>query len=283
MPLVDAILEGAADLHCHFGPDAHRERSVTAVEAARQAAAARHAAIVLKSHDVPTAGLAAAVGETVPAIRVFGGICCDREVGGVNPAAVESALRLGAKIVWLPTLSSRQDVVNGVAARLGIPGPGISVVDDSGRLCDETREVMALVASHGAVLATGHVSREEHFAVAREFQGRLLVTHAMEELAGAKLTLADCVALAELGATIELCAMTCLGALATRRPAETAAAIAAIGAERATLATDYGQKVNPKPAEGFGMFVDALWREGVGEAALRRMACENPCRLLDLS
>ena len=89
-------LAGAADLHCHFGPDAHRERSVDAFEAAREAAAAGHRAVVLKSHDFPTAALAWSVGQMVPDIAVFGGICCDREVGGVNPAAVEVALRLGA-------------------------------------------------------------------------------------------------------------------------------------------------------------------------------------------
>ena len=87
-------LGGAADLHCHFGPDAHRERSVDAFQAAREAAAAGHRAVVLKSHDFPTASLAWSVGQVVPGIAVFGGICCDREVGGVNPAAVEVALRL---------------------------------------------------------------------------------------------------------------------------------------------------------------------------------------------
>src|ERR1700680_5247767 len=104
-------LAGAADLHCHFGPDAHRERSVDAFEAAREAAAAGHRAIVLKSHDSPTAALAWAVQRDVgEAISVFGGICCDREVGGMNPAAVEVALGLGARIVWVTTLYSHQDV-----------------------------------------------------------------------------------------------------------------------------------------------------------------------------
>src|SRR5215475_11183127 len=118
-------LAGAADLHCHFGPDAHRSRSVDAFEAARDAAAAAHTAVVLKSHDAPTASLAWAVQRDVgDAVSVFGGICCDREVGGMNPAAVEVALRLGARIVWLPTLTSQQDVDNGVAAQLGIEGPG---------------------------------------------------------------------------------------------------------------------------------------------------------------
>jgi Family of unknown function (DUF6282) len=84
-------LTGAADLHCHFGPDAHRERSVDALEAARDAAAAGHAALVLKSHDYPTAALATVVDQMVDGVRVFGGICCDYDVGGVNPAAVETA------------------------------------------------------------------------------------------------------------------------------------------------------------------------------------------------
>ncbi|MGH7856688.1 MAG: DUF6282 family protein [Candidatus Binatia bacterium] len=276
-------LSGAADLHCHFGPDAHRERSVDALEAAREAAAAGHAALVLKSHDYPTAALARIVGQVVPGIRVFGGISCDREVGGVNPSAVETALRLGAKVVWLPTLSSRQDFEIGVAARLGIPGPGLRVVDDSGRLLPETHEVMRLVEESGAILATGHVSRAEHFAVARKFRGKLLVTHAMEELAGPNLAIADCVALADLGATIELCALTSIGALATRPVSDLAACIRTVGPRRVTLASDYGQKVNPHPAEGLRIFAAALHEAGVSERDIRQMACDNPCRLLGLS
>ncbi|HEY3097086.1 MAG TPA: DUF6282 family protein [Acidimicrobiia bacterium] len=277
-------LTGAADLHCHFGPDAHRERSVDALEAARDAATAGHAALVLKSHDYPTPALAAIVDQVVDGVRVFGGICCDYDVGGVNPAAVETALRLGARIVWLPTLTSRQDQLNGIGEQLGIPGPGLSVIDGDGSLSRETRAVLDLIAEFGAVLATGHVTWEEHLAVTKEFgrHGSVLVTHAMEELAGPNLTVDQCVELAELGATIELCALTCLGALATRPVGEIAAAARTIGFEHCTLATDYGQKVNVRPAEGFQAFADALFAQGLDEGAIRRMACENPCALLGL-
>jgi hypothetical protein len=281
-PAVD--LTGAADLHCHFGPDAHRQRSVDALDAARDAAAAGHAGIVLKSHDYPTAALAAILDRVVDGVRVFGGICCDREVGGINPAAVETALRVGAKIVWLPTLSSRQDQLNGIGEALGIPGPGLSVVDDKGSLSPETHEVLDLVAAHDAVLATGHVSWPEHLEVAKEFgtRGKVLVTHAMEGLAGPNLMVDQCSELADLGATIELCALTCLGALATRSPGEIARAAGTIGAERCTLATDYGQKANVRPSPGFQDFADALLAEGLDERAIRRMACDNPCALLGL-
>ena len=276
-------LAGAADLHCHFGPDPHRERSVDAFEAAREAAAAEHRAIVLKSHDSPTASLAWAVQHDVgDDIAVFGGICCDREIGGVNPAAVEVALELGARIVWLPTLSSRQDFDNGIADMLGIPGPGLVVTDADDELLPETREILALVREHDAILATGHVSAAEHYAVVREFAqtGKVLLTHATEDLAGPKLTAAQCAELAGLGAWVELCAMTCIGELATKSVAEMVATIRAVGTERVTLGTDFGQKINPHPAAGLQTYADALYAEGLTEAEIRRMACTNPCALL---
>jgi hypothetical protein len=276
-------LTGAADLHCHFGPDPHRERSVDAFEAGREAADAGHRAVVLKSHDSPTASLAWAVQRDVgERISVFGGICCDREVGGVNPAAVEVALELGARIVWLPTLSSRQDFDNGIAAQLGIPGPGIVVTDADDRLLPETQEVLALVQQHGAILATGHVSAAEHYAVVKDFarRGKVLVTHATEDLAGPNLTAAQCRELADLGAWIELCAMTCIGGLATRTVGAMVETIRAVGVDHVTLGTDFGQKINPHPAAGLQTYADALYAEGLTEAEIRRMACDNPCELL---
>ena len=277
-------LHGATDLHAHFGPDPHRTRSVTGLEAAQQAAAAGHTAIVLKSHDTPSAGLARALDPLVDGVAVFGGIACDREVGGMNPAAVEVALALGAKIVWLPTLSSGQDVDTGVAAQLGIPGPGLRVIDADGNLTSATYEVLALIREHDAVLATGHVSATEHLAVTRAFasRGRVLVTHAMEELAGPNLSVGQCAELAALGAHIELCALTCIGALATRPIADLIACMRAVGVERITLGTDFGQAVNEPPAAGMQTFADALFAAGLTEAEIRRMACTNPNALLGL-
>jgi len=277
-------LAGAADLHCHFGPDPLRERSVDAFDAARDALRAGHGAIVLKSHDTPTASLAWAVQQHVEDVAVFGGICCDREVGGVNPTAVETALRLGARIVWLPTLSSHQDQLNGVGAQLGIPGPGLRVTDDDGELLPETHAVIDLVREHDAVLATGHVTAEEHYAVVRACATSVdvLVTHATEELAGPGLDTAQCAELAELGAWIELCAMTCIGALATRSVADMIATIAAVGTEHVTLATDFGQQINPRPARGLQTYADALHDAGMAEPEIRRMACTNPTALLRL-
>jgi hypothetical protein len=202
----------------------------------------------------------------------------------MNPAAVETALSLGARIVWLPTLSSRQDFENGIAEMLGIPGPGIIVADEDDKLLPETHEVLALVRDHDAILATGHVSAAEHYAVVKEFapRGKVLLTHATEDLAGPKLTAVQCRELADLGAWVELCAMTCLGALASKTVSEMIDTIRAVGPDRVTLGTDFGQKVNPHPAAGMQTYADALFAEGLTESEIRRMASTNPCALLGI-
>lgn len=275
-------ISGAIDLHCHFGPDAHRARSVTALEAAAQAHDAGHAGVLLKSHTEPTAQLARIVADAVPGIAVYGGVCCDHEIGGLNPAAVETALALGGRVVWLPTLASRQDVVNGVAAQLGIPGPGLVVIDDDGEILPVVHEIAALCREHDAVLATGHVSADEHFAVARAFGAgqRVLVTHALEDLVGPHLTVAELIVLADLGAWIELCALTCIGALATRPVADLAGAADQVGPHRCTLASDYGQAQNARPVEGLQQFADQLATEGLAADAIRTMVVANPATLV---
>ncbi len=285
-------LEDAVDLHCHFGPDflnpGHDlNHSVTALEAATEAADAGMKAIVLKSHDFPTAHLAHTLRETVPGVCTCGGIVLDHQVGGLNPWAVEHALRLGAKIVWLPTVASHQDYLNGLGEIFGYPGTGIITIDEKGELLPEVREIVDLVAEHDAVIATGHTTAAEHYALAREFgrRGKVVVTHATEQMAGPHLTRAQCVELAELGAYIELTAQLCVAHMGmSPKPVKAVAAmIEAIGPEQVVLGTDYGWTEElPHPAQGLRDYVDGLWEAGLSETMLRRMACDNGARLLGL-
>jgi hypothetical protein len=280
---------GAIDLHCHYGPDtiggtldAPAEHGVTALEAAREAAASGHAALVLKSHSFASPALAAAMTEATPGLQVFGGICTDFPSGGLNVSAVEAALALGAKIVWLPTLHSHSDMAR---HDLGLNRPGIRVADEEGRVVSEVREIWSLIREKGAILATGHVSADEHYAVVREFaaQGSVLVTHAGEEMAGPRLTPGQCAELADLGAVIELTALTCQSVMGVqgKSPAEMVAMITAIGPARCTLSTDYGwSQLVPRPADGLRDFLESLWEHGVVEKDLETMASTNPARLL---
>jgi predicted metal-dependent phosphotriesterase family hydrolase len=146
-------------------------------------------------------------------------------------------------------------------------------------------EIFALVQSKDAVLATGHVSAAEHFAVIKAFarRGKVLVTHAGEALAGPQLTPVQCRELADLGATIELTALSCqtVRGIPGKSPLQMAEMITTIGHERCVLATDYGwSKEVPKPAPGLRDFITALWEEGIPEEQITRMVSANPARLL---
>ena len=100
----------------------------------------------------------------------------------MNPLAVEIAAREGARTVWLPTVDSLNEMTGAHEIAPGAKPPvwmrlqqelrdqgvhiePVRVVDDDGALLPETRAVLDAVARHGMVLATGHLSRDEIFAV----------------------------------------------------------------------------------------------------------------------
>jgi Family of unknown function (DUF6282) len=286
-------ISGAIDMHCHFGPDPRRPRSVDALQVAREAQAAGLRGVVLKSHDYPTPAIAALAQEAVGGPTLFGSICCDEQVGGINPAAVEAALRIGAKVVWMPTHSSK--VVDPGSAKLADAGSvthahsaheagTIRLLDDDGELLPATLDVLALAEEHGAIVATGHTARDEHFAVTREFvsRGTVVITHARQASCQPDLSVDDCVALADLGAVIEFSAITCLGVYACRTVDEIVGSIKAVGVDRCVASTDFGQEKNPHPAEGMQLMADAFLAAGLEEKEVRQMMCDSPARILEV-
>lgn len=296
-------IENAIDLHCHFGPDTigplvdipaelqaagdgGMRHSVTGVEAAREACESGHRAIVLKSHSFCSAQLAENLRQVVPGIHIFGGGCTDYASGGLSVETVETALILGSKIIWLPTVNSCPDMSHRRPAK-GWPQTGIAVIGEDGEPTSMVHDILALVRKYDAVLATGHTSAEEHYAVVKAFarDGKVLVTHAGEALAGPNLSAAQAKELADLGATIELTAECCVPVF--NRPPKSARtmveAIRTIGHERCTLSSDYGwSNVVPRPAPGLREFLERLWDEGMPEAELTRMVSTNPAALLSL-
>lgn len=278
----DELIHGAIDMHCHHGPDPHRKRSVDAEEAAREADAIGMRALVLKSHAYPTGPVAILMQKQVEQLRVFGGICCDFEVGGLNPAAVEVALRTSAKVVWMPTFSSIPD-----RRKLKLPGPGIALLDAQAKPVSPLHEILRLAKAHDAVIATGHVDLPELFALAdacRELGVALVMTHALETHVGADHTLAHAVEMADRGALIEFTYLTCMpgGFAASHDPLAFAKAMAAVGPERAIMSTDFGQDFSPHPAVGMRLFIDDMLRAGLTAEQIDRMARRNPARLLGL-
>ena len=93
-------LRGVSDLHVYCLPCVYH-RLFDEVELAKQFRAVGYRAFVSKRHHCCNADSVKIVTKHVPGIKVFGGIVLNWSVGGLNPHAVDAAILLGAKIVWL--------------------------------------------------------------------------------------------------------------------------------------------------------------------------------------
>ena len=280
-PIANGALRGAIDIHLHAAPDS-RPRSLDAIEAARQAKAAGMRAIVLKNHYEYTSGLAYIVGKQVPGIEVFGGVDLNLTVGGMNPAAVEyMAATTGGRgrLVWMSTFDAENQVRFSKENR-----PFVSV-SKNGELLPVTKAVIASIAKHGLVLATGHVSAEEGLMLVREAkrQGvqRIVITHAMND--PIRMTVPQMQEAAKLGALIEFVGGNIGDADGKARMDRFADAIKKIGAEFCILSSDLGQMGNPLPAAGYEAFLGAMRARGLTQQDVDRMARRNPAQLLGLA
>jgi hypothetical protein len=277
-------LEGTIDLHVHTAPDVWPRR-LDDLALAREAAAAGMRALLLKSHHTLTADRATIVDGLVEDIRVFGGLALNDFVGGLNPAAVEAALMLGAREIWMPTISA----ANHRRAH-GIPEGGISILDESGRLRPVLFEILKLIAQHDAILGTGHLSIQEiqHLVPAAQAAGvrRILITH--PELSITNMSIAVQQALAGPGVFFERCLIVTVppGPLVPPGPTVPLSAIAAavqqVGPETTVLATDFGQPENPSPVEGLQRYIAGMMELGISQKDIERVTQINPARLLGL-
>jgi hypothetical protein len=285
------LLRGAYDTHMHISPDVV-ERIVDDITLARRFHELGMAGFVLKSHYGSTAERASVVRAAVPGMNVLGAIALNRAVGGINPLAVEIAAREGARTVWLPTVDSVNESHEREApagAKLpvwvklqlelreqGIEIPPVPVVHESdGTVLLEVREVLAMIARHNMVLATGHLSRDEIFAVVdaalEAGVETIVVTH--PEFPSQDLGVDDQKALAERGALLERCFTTPhTGKVSWERWTEN---IRATGPENSVLSTDLGQVFNPPVEDGMALMVDRLLAAGFEEEEVYVMAVVN--------
>ncbi|OGO40452.1 MAG: hypothetical protein A2147_08785 [Chloroflexi bacterium RBG_16_57_8] len=285
-PNLDELLRGAIDMHLHTGPDVMPGR-VDALEAAKQARQAGMRAIVIKNHSYPTTPLAMMAGQLVPEVAVFGSICLDYDIGGLNADAVEKNADMGARVVWMPTFSSANSRPAMRKLGLKLEGEGFSIVDARGRLVSEIDKILEIIKAHGMVLASGHVSPRESLALVKRARAagieKMVITHPSDaEFVVQAHTLEELQRLAGLGAFIEQTFVTMLPTEWSHPPGPRVKAIKAIGVEHCIMSTDLGQFWNPTPAEGMRLFMATLLRNGVSAREIELMAKENPGRLLGM-
>jgi Family of unknown function (DUF6282) len=276
----DDILRGTIDFHVHSDPD-NVPRSVDGLDAARLARSRGMRGVVLKNHYDPTAGLAFLARKEAPGLEVFGGIDLNLPVGGMNPAAVEHMTTIAGgwgRIVWMSTFDAENHVRQSRENR-----PSVSVARD-GALTSGAKEVIAAIAKHRLVLATGHLSPDEALLVLREArrQGveRLLVTHAMNP--PVQMDISQMQEAAKLGAFVEFVGGSLKTSGAAARIDRFADAIRKIGPQFCIVSSDLGQRGNELPPDGFAAFLLALRDRGFTGSELDRMSKQNPAQLLAL-
>jgi len=285
------LVRGAYDLHIHVDPDVVG-RIVDDVTLAARFRSLGLAGFGLKSHYTSTAERARVVMRAVEGVRVVGGIVLNSAVGGLNPLAVEIAAREGARIVWLPTVDAENESGRHAGPHVpmwvriqeelleqGLPVPKVPVVSSSGEVLPALLDVLRVVAAHGLVLATGHLGRDEIFAVVdAAFSAGVrdvVVTH--PEFPSEDLSIADQAELAARGAWLERCFTTPHTGKCTWE--HVYEGIRATGVSRNLLSTDLGQPANPPVEDGLALFADKLLEGGFSEEEIRTMTVVNSGRL----
>ena len=179
---------GIVDTHYHIGPELIARRYD--VKSLADAARPFDATLVLKNHTYPTTPLASLARHRF-GVQFFGGVVLNNFVGGLNPAAVDSA-RSGNKgaventaadetpiIVWMPTIHA--------ASHLRLHGFGfdprwqgccaphaqedkssaasydhpVEVFDTEGKPTPQLFAVLEAIVRNHCILATGHLHADE--------------------------------------------------------------------------------------------------------------------------
>lgn len=283
------LLEGAIDMHIHAAPDVY-PRILNDVELALQAKEMGMRAIVIKNHFLITADRAQ-IASAVADFPVFGGIALNLQVGGLNWHAVDTALKLGAKIVWLPTLHSQKFVQNkshvaNLAGELGDDLKGITILNQDGSLKEALYPIFKLIAAKGAILATGHVTMKEAKIAVREAARtdvkKIVVTHPLASFVN--YSVKDMREILDLGATY----LEHVFNDTTRQvshPIERKVlyeGIKSIGAKHCIMSTDSGQWLNPVPVQQMGIYINDMLQLGLSANQIRTMVADNPARALGL-
>ena len=273
---VDELIKGAYDLHVHSSPDVV-PRKLSDIELANKAREAGMAGILIKNHFVDTSSRAILVREIMNGINVFGGIALNNSVGGLNPAAVEISLKLGAKEVWMPTVHSLNH-----RNKLG-KKEGLFILNNRGKLKKEIYKILEIIASFDAILGTGHLSIKEIMVLVEEAIKlkirKILITH--PEYWITFIPIETQIILSNLGVFFERCyySSTLKGNNNVKFD-QIIEYINKVGFQSTVISTDLGQKNNPDPISGLKIIVSNLLKANVQESKIKRMIIDNPNYLI---
>jgi hypothetical protein len=245
---------------------------------------------VIKSHIWPTMERAYLLHDQFPDLNIFGAVTLNPIVGGLSPWTVESAIALGARVLWFPTWGAKYDIEHhgGRYFRSHLPfykqlsaKDGIHVLDETGELADEAKKIIDMARDAGLVVGTGHISPAESMKLAEYCSDigfkKLIFTHAM----GIGANQAEMETVAQLGGYIEFSYLHVL--LQRMQASDILDVVRKIGPEKCILTTDAFFTWTPPEPEMLRLFAGVLHYQGLEPRHIRQMLYDNPRRLLDLS
>jgi hypothetical protein len=287
------LIRGGIDIHVHQAPSLfHRHNFVDCVRDARDKGMR---AVVLKSHHMMTTDRAADAMRQVEGIDVYGSITLNLVHGGINPFAVDHALRMGAKVVWMPTIDTVQQAkhfgqIGGYGSRQSVDLPDfyadaepITLTRPSGELVPGLSHCLNLIKQYDAIVAVGHVTPEETLALVRAASAagitKIVVDHPY--LPFTELSDLDKQQeLVDMGATLNYAFSMITPKWFSVAVPQLVENLKIIGAENIVLSSDLGQLHNPLPAEGLRTYVQILLEEGVSADDIDLMLRQKTADLL---
>jgi hypothetical protein len=295
--LVDRLLKGSVDLHCHSGPSVMR-RYFDHYEALQEAASIGLKAMLIKDHCYSATPVTEMLNKHFShfGVHLMSGVPLNNPVGGLNIHAVDHGIQLGAKLIWMPTYCAANHVRYHQAHsefndqfpktdRLTVPPSPITVLDEAGRLKPEIGPILDLIAEADVVLSSGHLNISEIWPLFDEAKKRgirrLLCNHPTF-IIGA--TVEDVRQLAWMGVYIEhsSCMFTPGNKYMFYDPQQLDELIHAAGIDRTILGSDLGVFDGFKLAEGSRAVIEVLLDLGYSETDIRKLTSVNAGKLIGL-
>jgi len=292
---IGRLMRGAVDLHTHPGPSL-MPRIVDHIEVVRQAAEAGMSAVLLKDHYYPTMPIAHLINTHHPSsCTAIGAIVLNNPVGGLNPSAVDYALKQGARVVWMATAHARNHLEHDrkdadfkskfpTSTKKTVEPVPLTLTDEAGRGRDEGKLILDLIAQADVAVSGGHHHVGELYPFYEEARrrgvSRLFLNHPTYVNEG---SFQDIAQLSRMGVRMEHSICMFIPSTFTLFDREhLRQVIEAAGVANTFFGSDLGQVGNPTPVEGFRQMIAMLLDMGYGEGDVRQMVSDNARALLDL-
>lgn len=287
-------MTGTIDIHVHAGPSVANRRVDTG-DMMLDAIRSGYDAFITKDHYFPsmmgTDMITKFLGDGK--CKAYGCIVLNNSVGGINIHAVDAACAMGAKIVFMPTVSALNHINHHKkkafvgAGKMKIPEKPIYYLDENGELKPEVVEVIEYLAQYHpeVTLATGHGSVEESNKLIDKAVEvglkKILVNHPFFDI---DATLDDMIHWAEQGAFIELNAVVFNAVEPAAHHLEfdiVEQLFQRVGCEKLVIDSDMGQAVYMPPVDGLAKFAETIkTRCGATDEQMYTMMHRNPAYLI---